>query len=356
MNNEQVDQNNSNYFKLISDTINNLIAHVPSNKSSNGLQQKNKQRYSDLLKRYNTFFGTIEKVGQDRMKLYKLLIGQFSSVPYYHEVKETIDNLFNTYEKISVISTEILDQIPLETIDTTEILDQIQLENKDTTQILDQIEENVNLLENLFKFFLLRLLVNIRHVYIDDATKDNNEVLTYIADIKERYFDDVDPNLQHIFLNKHNLQQFKEELMKSDDGSDMGKIRTSLYLKLNAIINKKEGEKLQSDFINDNSIIRETSVQRFFDLFLTNLSEQWIEFGKRLPDSLKMFEDFLIDNYADIYLHVPPFLKKKNDYVYDTETTTPIFVTITTTLRNFMKNIILSSTDTILLYTSIGSK
>ena len=283
MNNKQVDQNNSNYFKLISDTINNLIAHVPSNKSSNGLQQKNKQRYSDLLKRYNTFFGTIEKVGQDRIKLYKLLIAQFSSVPYYHEVKEIIDNLFKTYEKISVISTEIL----------------------------DQIEENVNLLENLFKFFLLRLLVNIRHVYIDDATKDNNEVLTHIRDIKERYFDDVDPNLQHIFLNKRNLQQFKEELMKSDDGSDMGKIRTSLYLKLNAIINTEEGEKLQSDFINDNSIIRETSVQRFFDLFLTNLSEQWIEFGKRLPDSLKMFEDFLIDNYADIYLHVPPFLKKK---------------------------------------------
>ena len=99
--------------------------------------------------------------------------------------------------------------------------------------------------------------------------------------------------------------------MKSDDGSDIGKIRTSLYLKLNAFINKKERKKLQSDFIIDNSIIRETSVQRFFDLFLTNLSEQWIEFGKRLPDSLKMFEDFLIDNYADIYLHVPPFLKKK---------------------------------------------
>ena len=289
MNNEQVDQNNSNYFKLISDTINNLIAHVPSNKSSNGLQQKNKQRYSDLLKRYNTFFGTIEKVGQDRMKLYKLLIGQFSSVPYYHEVKETIDNLFNTYEKISVISTEILDQIPLETIDTTEILDQIQLENKDTTQILDQIEENVNLLENLFKLFLLNRL----NLY------------------KEFFFNNV------VEKDVRNPQQYREStefirneerIMMSDNGSPMDKARAELFKECRIIPYSHEIHEVDTGiilesihsgkqrnitnelqnfrrlFIKNNEFLRETPVQEFFNMFTDNLIQQWSEFHEKFEE------------------------------------------------------------------------
>ena len=161
--------------------------------------------------------------------------------------------------------------------------------SKTTTQILDQIEENVNLLENLFKLFLLNRL----NLY------------------KEFFFNNV------VEKDVRNPQQYREStefirneerIMMSDNGSPMDKARAELFKECRIIPYSHEIHEVDTGiilesihsgkqrnitnelqnfrrlFIKNNEFLRETPVQEFFNMFTDNLIQQWSEFHEKFEE------------------------------------------------------------------------
>lgn len=152
--------------------------------------------------------------------------------------------------------------------------------NLDVSDKLRELKENLVRFSNLYKFFLLSTLENIRFDYFERFVKSVQEGID-----RDELSEEAKNIHQNIVGNKNTLKRFEEKVMLYNDGTSLGKARTELYQLLKPLETKEQKNDARFELLEKYNIIRDTPVKKFYEL----CQEQYISDSGL---SSRVFNDF----------------------------------------------------------------